>query len=74
MTLTAGILSIRDNFWPKAVGAEPGAARPGLRRFDLHGIMMVCAVIIFAAARAPLDAGVHRPGASARAGRSLVRP
>ena len=36
-TLTAGYMSVRDNFWPMAVGAEPGGARAGLRRLDLHG-------------------------------------
>ena len=35
-TLTAGYMSVRDNFWPMAIGAEPGAARAGLRRLDLH--------------------------------------
>ena len=35
-TLTAGYMSIRDNFWPLAIGGRSGAARAGLRQFDLH--------------------------------------
>ena len=31
-TLTAGVLSVRDNFWPMATGAQRGAALPGLSR------------------------------------------
>ena len=30
-TLTAGYMSVRDNFWPMAIGPEPGAAHAGLR-------------------------------------------
>ena len=33
-TLTAGVLSVRDNFWPMAIGAERRPALPGLSR---HG-------------------------------------
>ena len=29
-------MSVRDNFWPMADRRQPGAARPGLRRLDLH--------------------------------------
>ena len=33
-TLTAGFLSVRDNFWPHGRRAEPGPARPGLPEHD----------------------------------------
>ena len=36
-TLTAGVLSVRDNFWPMATGAERRAAPPGLSRHGADG-------------------------------------
>ena len=45
-TLTAGVLSVRDNFWPMAIG--PNAARhfQGYMNTGLTVIMMVCVVVI----------------------------
>jgi carbon starvation protein len=47
-TLTAGVLSIRDNFWPMAIG--PNAARhfQGYLNTTLTVIMMVSVVVILA--------------------------
>jgi len=49
-TLTAGYMSIRDNFWPKAVGLDPALHLQGYIDSVCTGIMMVCAIIIFSAA------------------------
>ena len=45
-TLTAGVLSVRDNFWPMAIG--PNAARhfQGYMNTTLTVVMMVCVVVI----------------------------
>ena len=47
-TLTAGVLSVRDNFWPMAIG--PNAARhfQGYLNTTLTVIMMVSVVVILA--------------------------
>ena len=47
-TLTAGVLSVRDNFWPMAIG--PNAARhfQGYMNTSLTVIMMVCVLVILA--------------------------
>jgi len=47
-TLTAGVLSVRDNFWPMAIG--PNAARhfQGYMNTGLTVIMMVCVIVILA--------------------------
>ncbi len=49
-TLTAGVLSVRDNFWPMAIG--PNAARhfQGYLNTSLTVIMMVCVVVILSSA------------------------
>jgi carbon starvation protein CstA len=47
-TLTAGALSIRDNFWPMAVGPEPAKHFQGYLDTILTVIMMVCVVVILA--------------------------
>jgi carbon starvation protein len=49
-TLTAGYMSIRDNFWPLAVGADPATHVQGYIDSICTGIMMVCAVIILMSA------------------------
>ena len=49
-TLTAGYMSIRDNYWPKAIGANPALHVQGYVDAICTGIMMVCAVIILTAA------------------------
>ena len=35
-TLTAGVLSVRDNFWPMAIGPNARAAFPGLPEHEPH--------------------------------------
>ena len=49
-TLAAGALSIRDNYWPKAMGGNPALVMMGWVDTVCTVIMMVCAVIILAAA------------------------
>jgi len=49
-TLTAGFLSIRDNFWPLAVSPNPAVHVQGYVDSICTGIMMVCAVIILVSA------------------------
>jgi carbon starvation protein len=45
-TLTAGAMSVRDNFWPLAIGANPATRFQGYIDTALTVIMMVCVVII----------------------------
>jgi carbon starvation protein len=49
-TLTAGYMSIRDNFWPLAVGPNPAVHVQGYVDSICTVIMMLCAVIILVAA------------------------
>ena len=49
-TLTAGYMSVRDNFWPKAVGQNPALDVQGYVDSACTVIMMVCVVIIPASA------------------------
>jgi carbon starvation protein len=48
-TLTAGFLSVRDNFWPMAVGTDPALQVQGYVNTICTVTMMVCVVIILAA-------------------------
>jgi len=51
-TLYGGFLSIRDNYWPKAIGMNPALHTQGYVDAICAGIMMVLAVVIlFSAAR-----------------------
>jgi carbon starvation protein len=52
-TLTAGWMSVRDNFWPMAVGPNPALHFQGYVNSILTAMMMACVVII-------LTAAVHR--------------
>src|SRR3954471_17727191 len=45
-TLTAGVLSVRDNFWPMAIGSNPAAHVQGYVNTTLTVIMLVCVVVI----------------------------
>ena len=45
-TMTAGILSVRDNFWPMAVGADPAVRVQGLVNTFVTIAMLVCVVAI----------------------------
>jgi carbon starvation protein len=47
-TLTAGVLSVRDNFWPMATGPDPTRHFQGYLNTVLTLIMMVCVVVILA--------------------------
>jgi carbon starvation protein len=49
-TLTAGFMSIRDNFWPLAVGPDPARHAQGYLDSVLTAVMMVCVVVILVAA------------------------
>ena len=51
-TLTAGYMSVRDNFWPMAVGANPALHVQGYIDSVLTVIMMACVfIIIFTSVR-----------------------
>ena len=45
-TLTAGIMSVRDSFWPMAIGPNPALHTQGYVQSICTVIMLVCAVII----------------------------
>jgi len=47
-TLSSGVLSIRDNFWPLAIGADPSKHFQGYLNTILTVIMMVCVILILA--------------------------
>jgi carbon starvation protein len=47
-TLTAGVLSVRDNFWPLAVGPDPSTHFQGYLNTALTIVMMVSVVVILA--------------------------
>jgi len=49
-TLTAGYMSVQDNFWPMAVGADPTLHVQGYVNSICTVIMMFCAVLILASA------------------------
>jgi carbon starvation protein len=55
-TLTAGYMSVRDNFWPMAIGPDPALHMQGYVQSICTVIMLACAVIIlFATARRSLQ-------------------
>jgi carbon starvation protein len=45
-TLTAGVLSVRDNFWPLAIGPDPSVHVQGYVDTTLTVIMLVCVVVV----------------------------
>jgi carbon starvation protein len=49
-TLTAGYMSVRDTFWPMAVGANPTLVVRGYVNAACTSIMMACVVIILVSA------------------------
>ncbi|MBI2222157.1 MAG: carbon starvation protein A [Acidobacteria bacterium] len=49
-TISAGILSVRDNFWPMAVGTNPGVRMQGYVNTVLTLLMLLCVGIILVAA------------------------
>src|SRR5947208_15042912 len=48
-TLTAGYMSVRDSFWPMAVGDNPALQVQGYVNTICTVTMMICVVIILAA-------------------------
>jgi carbon starvation protein len=48
-TLTAGFLSVRDNFWPLAMGSDPARRVQGYVDSGLTVVMMTCVVVILVA-------------------------
>ena len=49
-TLTAGAMSVRDNFYPMAIGPDPAKHFQGYLNSGLTVVMMVCVVVILASA------------------------
>jgi carbon starvation protein len=49
-TLSAGVLSVRDNFWPMAVGPNAAQHVQGYLNTILTVVMMVCVVVILSSA------------------------
>ena len=49
-TLTAGFMSVRDNFWPMAVGTDPARHMQGYVNSICTITMMACVVVILCAA------------------------
>jgi carbon starvation protein len=47
-TLTAGVLSVRDNFWPLAIGPDASRHMQGYVNTILTITMMVCVIVILA--------------------------
>jgi carbon starvation protein len=45
-TLTAGVLSVRDNFWPMAIGPNAEEHFQGYMNTSLTIIMMLCVIVI----------------------------
>src|SRR5688572_6273766 len=49
-TLTAGAMSVRDNFYPMAIGPDPAKHFQGYLNSVLTVVMMICVVVILASA------------------------
>ncbi len=49
-TISAGVLSVRDNFWPMATGANPGLRTQGFVNSGLTIIMLCCVAVILVSA------------------------
>ncbi|HTM25544.1 MAG TPA: carbon starvation CstA family protein [Vicinamibacterales bacterium] len=49
-TLTAGVLSVRDNFYPMAIGADPALHVQGYLNSVLTIVMMICVLVILTSA------------------------
>src|SRR5574338_1532544 len=47
-TLTAGVLSVRDNFWPMAIGPDATMHFQGFLNTAMTIVMMVCVLVILA--------------------------
>jgi len=64
-TLTAGYMSVRDNFWPKATGPNPALHTIGWIDTVLTIVMMACVAIILTAAVRKWIAVGRRPAGQA---------
>jgi len=51
-TLTAGVLSVRDTFWPMAIGPDPSRRFQGQLDTAVTIIMMTCVIVILVSAAA----------------------
>ena len=70
-TVSAGVLSIRDNFWPMATGPDPSVRVQGFVNTTLTSVMLVCvATILIAAARRWLSVSRARTVSAEGAARS----
>ena len=49
-TLTAGALSVRDNFYPMAIGPDPARHFQGYLNSIVTVVMMACVLVILASA------------------------
>jgi carbon starvation protein len=49
-TVSAGVLSVRDNFWPMATGSDPELHVQGYINSVVTVMMLVCVAVILAAA------------------------
>ena len=49
-TISAGVLSVKDNFWPMATGPNPALHLQGYLNSICTVLMLVCVVIIGVAA------------------------
>ena len=50
-TITAGYMSVRDNFWPMAVGDNPALNVQGYVNTICTVVMMVCVIIMLSMMR-----------------------
>jgi hypothetical protein len=49
-TITAGILSVRDNFWPMTSSPDPSERIQGFTNSTLTIVMLICVAMILVAA------------------------
>ena len=62
-TLTAGVLSVRDNFLPMAVGPDPTRHLQGVPQHQLTIMMMICVIVILGNAARRCTLVLRRPAA-----------
>jgi carbon starvation protein len=60
-TVTAGILSVRDNFWPMAVGPDPTRHFQGILNTTMTVVMLICVCVIIANAAWRCATVLRRP-------------
>ena len=65
-TLTAGYMSVRDNYWPKAMGSDPALVVQGYVDAICVSIMMILAVILLISATRAVPRRADRQDAAAR--------